>query len=648
MKTIKNIVLLFTLSLSQINANTENPVPGAEMVTAERITPGKIADVLLSEIDLSSSLGILTTEEWDKLDCDLLLKKLNRTQTFMGFTSLKNLFLPVSQQEIKVRQDLIKELNQNPKFRLNAYMSLKKLKALESDLLSIYNEQDTLADAVKRHVNWNYIPELNTNKLALTASAAYVIYRSAMSVSNILFGSNIFYKIDKATDDENWSIGSVAKNAPKVAWDSFKETAKQPFIWHSPFNNVFKDGTVTKDLVHNSNENNWSVKDFYTYYNAAKKWSPLMSGLMAAGSTIGKDVMWGIMISESLHTIKKNHKFFADIKLRVSNISSALKVAKDLYTLQTPFIQTCAEQANLTNTDIDELDKYILSLEEKLSSGNKYVSYLFVGSSCAVYNELMAKKEEIYPVIKFLGLVDAYTSISILSQETTNNNLWTFAEFITNDTPHISLEDFWLPLIPGKAISNSIELSSRPHGIFTGPNGSGKSTVMKGIAFSILLAQSWGIVPASHAVFTPFHSIRTYLNITEDLEANKSAFMMQSAKMAELLSHTQNLKHDQFCLLLIDEPFTGTIETEAADRVCRFGIKIGLNPNVSSIIATHLEKPIYLSNEPRLNFQNFHLGLVDNGNSFTKTFKLESGAANWWFKEPKQRSKYVDWLANNL
>ena len=63
------------------------------------------------------------------------------------------------------------------------------------------------------------------------------------------------------------------------------------------------------------------------------------------------------------------------------------------------------------------------------------------------------------------------------------------------------------------------------------------------------------------------------------------------------------------------------------------------------LMATHLEKPIYLQDGTQGKFANCQLEFKQlDEKLFKQTYKLLSGPALWWFHNEEQRRAYIDSL----
>ena len=271
-----------------------------------------------------------------------------------------------------------------------------------------------------------------------------------------------------------------------------------------------------------------------------------------------------------------------------------------------------------------------LLLTNTFSGEPSYFS--FKGRVLAAYALMKEIRQELAPALFALGEVDAYLSCAKLMEKHENKeNRFTFATYVDQDAPYINLQNMWHPFVSSeKAIANSIELGGQytKNIILTGPNAGGKSTFSKGLATSLLLAQTIGIVPAQSLVFTPFAKINTYMNITDDTAAGNSLFKSEVLRAQQLLETINTLDKNKFSFSVIDEMFSGTSPKEGEAASYAVAKNLATNSNSIAVIATHFPKLKEL--ETTLGtFKNYQVRVIryDDG-SFSYPFKLEEGAAD--------------------
>ena len=235
------------------------------------------------------------------------------------------------------------------------------------------------------------------------------------------------------------------------------------------------------------------------------------------------------------------------------------------------------------------------------------------GKTLVGYNQFSDNKEEFNDIVVAIGELDMYVSLAKLYKECEHDTArYCFATFKTDTTPSIAMESFWNPCIDRTKVKcSSLSLGVddvRNNMIITGPNAGGKSTVLKAITISIIMAQSFGIAPAQEFCITPFDTIMTYLNITDDIGSGNSLFKAQVSRAQHILDNVSSLPIDKKSFIVIDEMFNGTAPKEA--QACAFSVAQELDKytNNISIIATHYHLLTRLENES-IHYRNYHVSV---------------------------------------
>lgn len=258
------------------------------------------------------------------------------------------------------------------------------------------------------------------------------------------------------------------------------------------------------------------------------------------------------------------------------------------------------------------------------------------------------RDKELVPLLQAVAELDGYCSIARLMKAYEHKeNKFVFAEFVSSDTPCINIRSCWEPLAPTKnPVVNDIRLGAdgKPvRMIITGPNGGGKSTFLKSVGHAVIMAQSWGIVPADKAELTIFNALRTSLDPKEDLSAGISKFTAQKERIEGIGNLMKQSTASNKMLVILDEPFTGTIDDQMADRVHQFGLNASRIPHAALCIATHVQKPVELARNG--SFVNYQIEIQEPQiGQFVRTFKVKEGAAQWWFNDKPRVTRFIDWL----
>ncbi len=153
---------------------------------------------------------------------------------------------------------------------------------------------------------------------------------------------------------------------------------------------------------------------------------------------------------------------------------------------------------------------------------------------------------------------------------------------------------------------------------------------MKGIVVSLILAQSFGIAPATKLEFTPFNKIMTYLNITDDIAAGNSHFEAGVLRAQELVEMAKNLKAHEFGFVAVDELFNGTTYREGQAAAYSLIEFLGTQPNILCTTATHFPLVAELEEKTKGTlFKNYKVSVdYDDKGHIKYRFKLEPGVSH--------------------
>jgi len=235
----------------------------------------------------------------------------------------------------------------------------------------------------------------------------------------------------------------------------------------------------------------------------------------------------------------------------------------------TQFVNTMYETYRIIRTDENfanyhEFHDLVVFFEEKVMQSKKLQELLkllqantFKGNSSVLSNQgnvlrafsLMHElKYEFENALVAMGNIDKWLSIAqLFEQHRITNNPFCFASYKQSEKPFVQLEQFWHPLISTQnVIQNSITLGTndnRQNIVVTDPNAVGKSNVLKAIAINIVMAQTFGIAPATSMIFTPFSFIATQLNVFDN----------HQEQTGQLLTVIDNLIHDQHSFVISKE-----------------------------------------------------------------------------------------------
>jgi DNA mismatch repair ATPase MutS len=142
---------------------------------------------------------------------------------------------------------------------------------------------------------------------------------------------------------------------------------------------------------------------------------------------------------------------------------------------------------------------------------------------------------------------------------------------------------------------------------------------------------------------TIFNDMRTCLNPKENMKNRMSTFMAASAAMEALRYFVRDHDGNKKYIILIDEPYRGTVNDETAVRTGQFLREIADKDYLAAVVATHIMPELTEQERTKFGYQHVEIQEQKEGD-FKRTFTLQPGLCDWWFKDKAKRSRYVDWI----
>jgi len=625
---------------------------------------------------------IMEENEWKELLCDQMLAQINRTQTGFGLWGLRNGLRPIANKtEIEVVQKRLQTIIGKDELYKNLHDSLAVIKENEDAFLTYYNDVNALHnDAKKSYYSLLFPSYLNKNKLALDLSFGADLAKYGSIVAAYLGVAGILSKLHAPNPSAMRKIQNFQNELTPLAiadgsmaykdiweklfkqpvqeeslWSSFKKGLVAPFVGHIPWSVRFADAnerdTMRRYPVHYANSIENSLGDTIALYTEGFNYNKAFVSACALGSVLAGDMHAAFMLKVGFDQLKVAWEIPDKLKIELVKIAhffnaleSICSVAELCPEFQSyPPIRHLKSLFDQQSGAVHELINHMRTLEADSTS-----PFYSRGRILLLHKLLQETKDELIPFMNDIAQIDALVSMVELYKEGSAARPWSFVNFVDGKKPIINAEDFWLPLVHTEdVVLNSIALGSAVPSkvVLTGPNGGGKSTIMKAIAYQIIFAQSWGIVPAGAVDMTVFTGMRTALNPQEDIKRGLSTFMAQKLRMDEITSFIKSAAAEDIFFVAVDEPYRGTVEAESQKRVCGFSYEVALYDQVMMMMATHFEKPTQLATSLPAYYANYQCEFIktDDGR-LQRTYKLLPGAALWWFHDDAMRSMYIDCL----
>lgn len=192
-------------------------------------------------------------------------------------------------------------------------------------------------------------------------------------------------------------------------------------------------------------------------------------------------------------------------------------------------------------------------------------------------------------------------------------------------------------------IPNNINLDDNNLGILLyGLNSSGKSSLLRALGINIILAQCGLYVPCKNFTFSPFSTLISQVDLTDNLFANKSSFISEMCGLKKILSCTGNST-----LVLSDELCRGT-EVNSSTAIVASTILELIKTNTKFFFTTHLHDLPHIKtiqNESKLNICHLSVSIENDTIIFERHLKNGSGSTLYGLEVCSsiiQNSEFID------
>lgn len=604
---------------------------------------------------------IISQDEWQELKIDDFIEKLheqNLIKTPVGKWGLSRTLVPTSNGSlIAERQEQLRALKDQELFdRLARTLHVASDECTTLDWY-LKNKDKSLGSLAPYYFQ-TFDTYLNNNELILSGSfAVEAVKRIAFLVAPLgLKGFNDQMGLDFVQDNHNMSTYL----SPGYWWQGIKQGLMAPFRLHS----LQPSMLITDQDIENARNRpggiyqqlmmgNSTLGDLYNYGSKALGWNKVTVGALAALLCVGHDVYLGLQIKGTVDYLRDLWAKPLPIAQKLTHLGKAIRayraLAKKLKchpAFQSPhskrILALLACDKQLFSEDFNKAVELVIEI-----SKNSSLNVMLRGRVLLAHKLLVACSSEFASHLASVGYIDALCAMAELYQRHSQIRPWSFVNFVHSQVPHITARNSWCPLIEGQdPVLNTIVMGDQNQRVMicTGPNGGGKSTIMKGLAYQVAIGQSWGIAPAESCTMSLFGSLRTALDPHEDIKKGLSSFMAQRKRMNELaaLAHAEKALP---MMLLVDEPYRGTVEATSQQMVTSFCSSIGECESAAMFLATHFQQPTTLADQNGAIFENVQcLFDVDETGRMYRTFKLAPGAATWWFTDDHARSQYLSML----
>jgi len=375
-------------------------------------------------------------------------------------------------------------------------------------------------------------------------------------------------------------------------------------------------------------------------------WTMRASWNINTTALLAQNIIMTLLAPATLGTVKAIYNGIKHMQERTIGYATYMRAAQRLMALisenpeLTRLIPDVEQQLRKLNGEDESSSDTFFTINDLLMSASTFNEgepsvFSSPGNVLIAYKYLSDKKvrNEYSSIIHAIADIEVYAVLAqkMHAHAQSTNTPFCFVEFIENsDKPVLDIQNFWHPFISEKhAVPNSIVLNQEVtrNMLITGPNTGGKSTNMKAMAISVLLAQSFGIAPASSMRMTPFSVICTYLNVIDDTSAGLSLFKAEVKRVQELMDAVKNLPAGKFAFVMLDEIFTGTSPDKAEELSYGFMKKLSELAHTIFICATHFKKLTELEAVTGGVTKNYQVEVITDANGMvTKyTYKIVPG-----------------------
>ncbi len=637
---------------------------------------------------------IIEKIEWQELQLEWLLNTLDKAKTSFGGVLLHEMLIPIADQHELLRRQSITQLflEEDELFNVVA-SSLDTIYQYEDSVLTYYGNDELTASASTLYYKilklraMKKVPGmiqlekyLNNSRWALEAAMWFDMGKASISLARVLCLNGLLneaylYSLGYRDELDVWEglKNGLTEPIKQICWWKYDTCRPIPTInplgydskdpkhfFRAMLEGNFADRVraMQEGVSQTSNITFMGRKIFSitdkAYAPGKSPWYATVGGVSIASALAGiYYIRTSMDIADAGVRVKFLHTTMNKLHERLVDVAHFFEALRHLVTVIEKRGGEAAELVAQIGLIFNEkASKELAELQSLLScatfkDGKSF--FYWRGKVLRAHSLMQKVLEELRPCFRALGELDAHYAIATLCRSHASKKAqFTLANFVESNVPTMNFVDCWIPVLSADTvIQNNIQFNVDNHGgklIITGPNGGGKSTFLKTIGQALLLAHSWGIVPARSNKLSLCNGLRTCLHPQEDLQHGMSTFMAEKARMDEILAFIED-SNAKPIIVLVDEPYRGTVDAEAADRIHAFGVRIASYSNCIACVATHNQRPTTLELDTNNVFRNAQVQIEEfEEGKFKRLYKITSGPANWWFEDAGKRSRFIDWL----
>lgn len=517
-----------------------------------------------------------------------LFDVLDRTKTSIGSKTLKKrcLKLEANKQILERQQAAIKCYVDNDFVYFSTEKLLEEFSLLEKTLCNASLPKSESTKSLYNDLFFQYeaLKNLNNSPLALSCAQTLPLIGLAVpTIEHILVHLGI-----------NSLVGSGHKHH-KQTYCSHDH--KHHHHNHEHHENHAHDAHAEHDHHHEEEHN-------HTCLSCMVPTGPLK---LALGT-----VHWGFHLATIVgvcYKIKQKFDLSKTLQEELVALAKCLSITRKLYEISRRHTELTQQLLPLEKAKLcldgfggsEKLQTFIKLINSPTFT-NQASSFSNIGKVLVAHRLLDDIRAELDDIFSIVGTIDMLTSCAKLMKTSKGDALrYTFARFIENETPRITTENSWHPLLSADQSSHSFNMGTQHthHMLLTGNNGCGKSLALKMVGSTIWMAQTLGIVPAKNCTVTPFSSLITIAKVGDSTASGMSFFMTECAlaeKCIALLEKNET-GHLHTCCL-VDEPFKGTSRDKALSTAAVFIEELVNKNQCISITTSHMPELAQLYQAP--------------------------------------------------
>lgn len=548
-----------------------------------------------------------------------LLSRINRTTTLLGECALAALLVTPSNDMgiLSNRQKIIRFFLEQPDHQMHLKQLLMTYRNIEPSFLSFWTHTDPLyTKEYQEYLHSRFLFDSAANNKIAGKLRRKVFFRNIRDIYGEFLVLPVFGLL---WCESHYLVTSIAKGG----FISGSRTES-----YAPIS-LFMPGWSIGSAVYN-----------YTHTNGNPSLLPFLGVAITNGMAVWRGYC-GVKHYKEYNAVFQNlacRMLDVQVFMRtIQQVSHAVAKNPELEAVYAPYLK----KIRVLLSQKEELTEIGVMLRNLLEMKLDHWSYFSSDNSklLATLCLFEAYKDHLKPAMYELGQLDSFIGIAELVEEAKKispEHYYTFAKFLDRSeqiTPLLKFDGMWNTLIdPTTVIDNDVELDTYKtrNMILCGPNAGGKSSFLSGVASGVLLAQTFGIVPAKEAIITPFNKIHTYIEVGDDIASGASLFMVEMGRMLKHIHMLEKSKSTEFIFTIADEPFAGTNPTEAGAVAYSIVSYMAKYTNSLHIIASHY--PILMGLEHNIKgggIKNFKVFVrEESDNKLHYTYKIVPGEAH--------------------